>query len=184
MKVKAIAAGALTLAALGLGISSGEARTFSLSGTFDDGTTFSGTFETNVYGYLDAWDITTKTGTTNGGSTIMGYEYTPGTSYGSCTGAHCIGFGNQTPPYYQDLNLEFSAPLSAGLNTIVGGPYPDGPSWEAINFGSSAPDDFRYVTSGSAFGTPEPSTWAMMGLGFAGLAFAGYRVRRTAAAIV
>jgi PEP-CTERM motif len=25
---------------------------------------------------------------------------------------------------------------------------------------------------------PEPSTWAMMGLGFAGLAFAGYRVRR------
>ena len=26
---------------------------------------------------------------------------------------------------------------------------------------------------------PEPSTWAMMGLGFAGLAFAGYRARRT-----
>ena len=30
---------------------------------------------------------------------------------------------------------------------------------------------------------PEPSTWAMMGLGFAGLAFAGYRRRRAAAAI-
>jgi PEP-CTERM motif len=27
---------------------------------------------------------------------------------------------------------------------------------------------------------PEPSTWAMMLLGFAGLGFAGYRVRRTA----
>jgi hypothetical protein len=26
---------------------------------------------------------------------------------------------------------------------------------------------------------PEPSTWAMMGLGFAGLAFAGYRARRS-----
>ena len=26
-----------------------------------------------------------------------------------------------------------------------------------------------------AFGTPEPSTWAMMAVGFAGLAFAGYR---------
>jgi hypothetical protein len=25
---------------------------------------------------------------------------------------------------------------------------------------------------------PEPSTWAMMGLGFVGLAFAGYRARR------
>ncbi len=30
---------------------------------------------------------------------------------------------------------------------------------------------------------PEASTWAMMGLGFAGLAFAGYRSRRTATAI-
>ena len=31
---------------------------------------------------------------------------------------------------------------------------------------------------------PELSTWAMMGLGFAGLAFAGYRSRRSVAAIV
>ncbi len=30
---------------------------------------------------------------------------------------------------------------------------------------------------------PEPSTWAMMGLGFAGLAFAGYRSRRSAISI-
>jgi hypothetical protein len=32
-------------------------------------------------------------------------------------------------------------------------------------------------------GVPELSTWAMMGLGFAGLAFAGFRARRTAASI-
>jgi hypothetical protein len=31
-------------------------------------------------------------------------------------------------------------------------------------------------------GVPEPSTWAMMGLGFLGLAFAGYRSRRATAA--
>ena len=30
---------------------------------------------------------------------------------------------------------------------------------------------------------PEPTTWAMMGLGFAGLAFAGFRARRSAATI-
>ncbi len=30
---------------------------------------------------------------------------------------------------------------------------------------------------------PEASTWAMMGIGFAGLAFAGYRTRRSSAAI-
>ena len=39
------------------------------------------------------------------------------------------------------------------------------------------------VFLGSAsFATPEPSTWAMMDLGFAGLAFAGYRARKNAAA--
>jgi len=31
-----------------------------------------------------------------------------------------------------------------------------------------------------ATSVPEPSTWAMMGLGFAGLAFAGGRARRAA----
>jgi hypothetical protein len=32
-------------------------------------------------------------------------------------------------------------------------------------------------------GVPEPSTWAMMGLGVAGLAFAGYRARKRTAAL-
>lgn len=32
----------------------------------------------------------------------------------------------------------------------------------------------------SAVATPEPATWGLMGLGFAGLAFAGYRGRRSA----
>lgn len=40
-----------------------------------------------------------------------------------------------------------------------------------------------YVPAGVAASTPEPSTWAMMVLGFAGLAFAGYRkARKTATA--
>jgi hypothetical protein len=30
---------------------------------------------------------------------------------------------------------------------------------------------------------PEPATWAMMGIGFAGLAFAGYRARKRTAAV-
>ena len=98
MRVKSLAAGALALAALAAGTSSSEARLFTLTGTFDDGTTFGGAFATNVYGYIDAWNITTNTGTTNGGSTITGYEYTPATSYGSCTGSNCIGFGNANDP--------------------------------------------------------------------------------------
>ncbi len=54
--------------------------------------------------------------------------------------------------------------------------------------------DFSSVTLSQAgsggnfevgFGSPVPetSTWAMMGLGFAGLAFAGFRTRRTAISI-
>ncbi len=44
------------------------------------------------------------------------------------------------------------------------------------------------ATNGSAFefaivSVPEPSTWAMLALGFGGLAFAGYRSRRTAISI-
>jgi hypothetical protein len=35
-----------------------------------------------------------------------------------------------------------------------------------------------YVAAGVAAATPEPSTWAMMALGFAGLGFAGYRKAR------
>ncbi len=50
-------------------------------------------------------------------------------------------------------------------------------------FEFTTPTPFQSVTfstNGSAFefaiaGAPEPSTWAMMGLGFAALAFAGYR---------
>ena len=42
-----------------------------------------------------------------------------------------------------------------------------------------APDAGSVTVSG----VPEPSTWVMMGLGFAGLAFAGFRARRTATAI-
>lgn len=41
---------------------------------------------------------------------------------------------------------------------------------------------FTTVT-GSANLVPEPSTWVMMGLGFAGLAFAGYRNSRKAGAV-
>jgi hypothetical protein len=39
------------------------------------------------------------------------------------------------------------------------------------------------VANVSLSAVPELSTWAMMGVGFAGLAFAGYRTRRTSVAI-
>ncbi|HWY80458.1 MAG TPA: PEPxxWA-CTERM sorting domain-containing protein [Roseiarcus sp.] len=47
--------------------------------------------------------------------------------------------------------------------------------------GDPSPD---YTSAGGlTLAVPEPSTWAMMVLGFGGLGFAGYRASRKAAAI-
>ena len=48
---------------------------------------------------------------------------------------------------------------------------------------SPPPRPTGLVSAGVTASTPEPSTWAMMILGFAGLGFAGYRASRKAAAI-
>jgi hypothetical protein len=40
---------------------------------------------------------------------------------------------------------------------------------------SSTQNSFEFDNVAVAGGVPEPSTWAMMLLGFAGLGFAGYR---------
>jgi hypothetical protein len=45
-------------------------------------------------------------------------------------------------------------------------------SYSSISFTTQLPEDWYGFTVGSA--VPEPSTWAMMLLGFAGLGFAGY----------
>lgn len=64
----------------------------------------------------------------------------------------------------------------------------------AVETGNSNYDTFAaptYVGGGgaevgleiSAVATPEPSTWVMMGLGFAALGFAGWRAQRKTAAL-
>ena len=50
-------------------------------------------------------------------------------------------------------------------------------TYSSISWTNPVAENYYAFTVGSA--VPEPSTWAMMGLGFAGLAFAGFRSRRT-----
>ena len=45
-------------------------------------------------------------------------------------------------------------------------------------------DGFYALGHIEAYAAPEPSTWALMGLGFAGLAFAGYRASRQRASFM
>jgi hypothetical protein len=74
-------------------------------------------------------------------------------------------------------------PLGSAVCGAVGGPAP------AISSLTSTPTSFdvsfNAMRSGETYvsGTavPESATWAMMGVGFAGLAFAGLLVRRSAA---
>jgi hypothetical protein len=66
-------------------------------------------------------------------------------------------------------NADFSSgtfQLSLGVNSITG-------TWLA-GPNANGSGDFDFIASS----VPEPSTWAMMVLGFAGLGFAGYRKSR------
>jgi hypothetical protein len=76
-----------------------------------------------------------------------------------------------------DLGVGFNTLLSAYWNKpvtelVISNDGTDGHWWLGDNFTFNASP------------VPEASTWAMMGVGFAGLAFVGYRSRRTAISIV
>ena len=51
-------------------------------------------------------------------------------------------------------------------------------SGEMIGSYSTGQNSFSFLHSDTALSTPEPSTWAMMLIGFVGLGFAGYRASR------
>jgi hypothetical protein len=66
------------------------------------------------------------------------------------------------PDTVTDVELTFASPLPSGTQ---------------IEF------DMTMSVGGAAVTVPEPSTWAMMLLGFAGLGFAGYRASRKKVAL-
>jgi hypothetical protein len=57
-----------------------------------------------------------------------------------------------------------------------------GPIYGVVVFSAATGPDYTSA-GGLTLNVPEPSTWAMMGLGFGGLGFGGYRASRKAAAI-
>ncbi|MDN3278961.1 PEP-CTERM sorting domain-containing protein [Frankia sp. RB7] len=146
---------------------------WSVNGTFQDGTSLTGTFTINVYGYLAKnYSLTTQA---NGD--FSGFTYTSSNSYFS-NGTFYVDF---QPGYKQDLHLAFLDSLLTPNpdNPILGATSPaTGPSYECINSYSCydlGGGTVRYLGSGFASAVPEPSTWVMMLLGFAGFGFAAYR---------
>lgn len=95
---------------------------------------------------------------------LPGNWTTPGTSPGDYTNVS-EGPGFTTPT--------FTYNSSTGITTVE--------TFTADYMGSGSNLSFTLI--GSASAVPEPSTWAMMLLGFAGLGFLGYRWRGTARAV-
>lgn len=141
------------------------------AGTFADGGTFSGTFTfDDSIGFVTNFDITTSST-----AFFTGQRYTQSTGFAgnniNPTGSTVL-FGNTVTDYY--IQLMFSSPLASGLSGSITGNY------ECNNCGT-----FRFVTGGtysqaganeiSQGAVPEPSTWAMMLVGFGAI---GYGMRR------
>ncbi|RBP06286.1 hypothetical protein DFR50_13264 [Roseiarcus fermentans] len=108
-------------------------------------------------------DVTAITGTFNG-AIVTGLG-----SWGQPS--NTISYPNQ--PYLDGNGLSFDTN--------------DGNAWNIYNFLPSYYTASPYSGPSDYFGSftlaapaPELSTWAMLGLGFAGLAFAGHRSRRSA----
>ena len=135
---------------------------WNVAGTFSDGTSLSGKFTTDVYGYVHDWDLFTQA---NGAFTA--FEYNSATSYRS-SGNFFVDFQAQ-PGYTSDLHLEFNNDLTVPSphDFIV-----DATSYECQNNSFCFVPEFgptRYLTGGVAdFAStvPEPATWAMLILGF------------------
>ncbi|OJY38272.1 MAG: hypothetical protein BGP06_14820, partial [Rhizobiales bacterium 65-9] len=137
-----------------------------------------------------------RVGATDYMSTLNNQTSTPGDSFnfGSfAAGTNLIFFivsnGDGGNTYYSDPSLN-----SDGLNHIYVANYTQGgifpasvPTGTYVGFedikggGDRDYEDLTYVFTNVASGVPEPSTWAMMLIGFAGLGWA-YRRRSAVAA--
>jgi hypothetical protein len=92
---------------------------------------------------------------------------------GTTVGDNFLGSVSGSPTVASQIDYIIHAEIgTVGVNPIF-------PTVQFANFNDFG-GNFEFTTSSSI---PEPSTWAMMALGFAGLAFAGWRSQRRSVAI-
>ncbi len=176
------------LAAAALPVSAARATGWDITSlTFEDGGTATANFDVDVYGYLSGGALA-ATATTTAGTILPGdtYDYTIVAASISNSGK-TVTFYSSTLGYEGFLSLTFIDPVTTGtpgVDPVRVGAGP-GASYEcdvwgcatgSIRYFQAAPVDGGYPTA-----VPEPATWVMMGLGFAGLGFAGYRGRKAIA---
>jgi hypothetical protein len=163
-------------------------------GSFTDGSTLTGNFYINADGFFDynaPWSLTTSADPTLG---FAGFTYNTSNSFissGPNQNSNLI-YIDLEPGYQQDLHLQFQAPLTVPQNhnsIITNASYecvlsyscyiPDISNGGAVRYlGNLNPDvPVRDFGGGSV---PEPSTWALMLLGFGGIGATMRMARRQA----
>ena len=176
--------------------------TFTYTGPVDwvnpspQNTTDTGNLFNQFFNVADITSFTSPSGTYTGGSAVTNFgnssmsidgdrywtyiQVTGTTAGGTATISHDDGAsvyngtpGSMTAPLYN--SPAETSEITSPSFTIKSGPY-------YIDYieGNGSPADLVFSTTTSAI--PEPSTWAMMLLGFAGLAYAGLRGRKTSVA--
>jgi hypothetical protein len=178
MKIKstAVAIGFLLFAAPQLSFAS--TITWTLSDvTFDDGGSASGSFTTDsTTGAVTSFNIVTTAGTLLGSTTYDATtSYVFGDNYFS-TNSFVLATNGSITPY---INFAFADPLTGfGTNLLVVDVSLPA-EWVGFECNGSDCELGRFMSRGSAIttvvsGIPEPSTWAMIILGFAGLGYVNY----------
>ena len=173
---------AVTLVGVCCGINApARAITWNVSGAFNDGGTFSGNFNIDVYGFLNSPPNTSIT-TAPGSLLTFGQTYSVPGAY-VWTYPNAVEFivpgvlGSQEELYIQFqnpiANLAAIDPITYGFECVgwsCGFPNPDSYTADTrfINFPEAGP-------SPEAVATPLPSTLTMLIAGFIGLGFLAYR---------
>jgi hypothetical protein len=186
------------------------ADTLSLSSTADLATGALTIYSEAGIASASIWDSFTYTGLPAGGATITATLSFPGTLTGSSSATAFLEEGSQTEfegdgeltdstgEFYNTTTLP--PPLSLSFNVVNGSPVVifaellGGGASGVADFGDpptlslTLPDGASVTTASGVFDNfvsatvPEPSTWAMILLGFAWLGFVGYRQRQNFAA--
>lgn len=171
-----VLAAALFASALVLSLSSADATTVLLQNvTFKDGGTASGSFDLNVYSYLDGVDLTTFSGSILGGYDYVtgGLLYTPPSTafYFNSSSDFSLVLDLSSPLGVNSSNFDAVIPGSVNGATLSGS-YEICSSVPACGFGQPV---YRLISSGTTY-APEPATLGLLGFGAATLA--GMRCRR------